>query len=188
MDHSSESGGMGVGVYYAREEYAGLFQRFLIIAIDIGALLVFGAVLYAIWYSVEAWIDDWPTWFLCSWLVIVYVYLVFVESSSLGTLGFLLTNVKIVNLKGERPSVLRMSLRLLLWLLGPFNPVIDLLWLTGDRDRQTLRDKLAGTYVVKKDAVPLGKGKVKLTHYFLFGFSILFLEVQKPRSPLVVSK
>ena len=106
----------------------------------------------------------------------------FVEPSSIGTLGFILTGVKVVNLKGERPSFVRMSFRLFLWVLGPFHPVIDLLWLTGDPDRQTLRDKLAGTYVVRKDAVPCGQGTVRLAHYFLFGLSILFPEVQKRRS------
>ena len=63
----------------------------------------------------------------------------FVESSSIGTLGFLLAGMKIVNLKGERPSFVRMTFRLLLWVLGPFHPMIDLLWLSGDRDRQTPR-------------------------------------------------
>jgi hypothetical protein len=37
--------------------------------------------------------------------------------------------------------------------LGPFNYVADLIWLSGDPQRQALRDKFTQTYVVRKKAV-----------------------------------
>jgi uncharacterized RDD family membrane protein YckC len=188
MNRSADSKGLGRGVYYARAAYAGLLTRFLIIVVDFAAILAVGVALYLASYALVPGYDDMMTAFLGSWFIVTYVYLVFVESSSSGTLGFLLAGVKIVNLKGERPSFVRMTFRVLLWVLGPFHPLVDLLWLSGDRDRQTLRDKFAGTYVVRKEAVPCGEGVVRSVHYFLFGFSILFLEVERPRAAAPVKR
>jgi uncharacterized RDD family membrane protein YckC len=191
MNRSSDSKGLGRGVYYARAAYAGVLTRFLIMVIDLAAILAAGVALYLASrasYALAPENDDMMTVFLGSWSLVTYVYLVFVESSSIGTLGFLLAGMKIVNLKGERPSFVRMTFRLLLWVLGPFHPLIDLLWLSGDRDRQTLRDKFAGTYVVRKAAVPCGEGAIRSVHYFLFGFSILFLEVERPRAAAQVKR
>jgi uncharacterized RDD family membrane protein YckC len=167
---------MGPGVYYAPEAYAGFLKRLLIVAVDLSVIFFVWAIVYILWYGGGPDPEYLGIWFVGLCFTVAYIYLVFVESSSIGTLGFLLTKVKIVNLRGERPSGWRVSFRLFLWVLGPFHPVIDLLWLTGDRDRQTLRDKLAGTYVVRKDALPCGQGTVRLSQYFLFGLSILFPE------------
>jgi hypothetical protein len=104
------------------------------------------------------------------------------EASVFGTLGFIVTGVKILNLKGERPSVLRMSMRLTLWILGPFNPLIDLIWLGGDDFGQTLRDKFSGTVVVRRGAEPIGTGPIHVRYLSLLGFMMAVAEVQKPRT------
>jgi uncharacterized RDD family membrane protein YckC len=166
---------LGEGVLFAPEACAGLLTRLLILIIDLSVLLVCGVVLETICYELLPTAGEALFW---SWLALCYIYLVVVEAS-FGTLGFLITGVKIVNLNGEKPSVLRMTGRLGLWIVGPFNFFIDFFWLTNDRHKQTLRDKLAGTYVVKKGAVPCGKGRVRAVHYFLFGLSILFPEVRE---------
>jgi uncharacterized RDD family membrane protein YckC len=179
MNRLSDTKGLGPGVYYHPEAYAGLLLRFLIVVVDLGVIFVAGVLIHAACFELIAVDSEASVWFLASWVATTCVYLVFVESSSAGTLGFLLTGMKIVNLKGDRPSFLRMAFRLLLWCFGPIHPVIDLLWLSGDPDRQTLRDKLAGTYVVRKTAIPCGDGVVRLRQYFLFGLAILFPEVQR---------
>src|SRR5438045_5016897 len=105
-----------LGKFYAPSDYAGLFRRFAIIAIDLGVVfLIFVAVKTVQWMnqtedSVLMTLPEF--WF---WFTFAYVYFVIFEAT-LGTLGFLLTGVKIVTLKGERPSVLRMAFRLLLWI------------------------------------------------------------------------
>jgi uncharacterized RDD family membrane protein YckC len=116
-----------------------------------------------------------------------FAYLVLLERSSVGTLGYLLTGVRIVTLKGERPSILRMTYRLLLWVAGPFHPFVDFTWLTGDEFRQTLRDKPAGTVVVRKSAVPAGVGELRLNRYQFQTFSFVFYEVRKPTAPAVTA-
>ena len=176
---TSSTGTLGDGVYYEREAYAGLLRRFAILLVDLATLFAIGLFLGVLWFGVFAEFGDPGSGFLWSWIGLGYVYLVFLEASPIGTLGFFLAGVKIVNLKGERPSFLRMTLRLLMWFLGPFNPLIDLIWLGGDDDRQTLRDKFAGTYVVKKGALPAGHGPVGVAYYNLLGFTIAFPEVKK---------
>ncbi|WP_020472810.1 RDD family protein [Zavarzinella formosa] len=179
MKQPADIKGLGPGVYYAREDYASSFVRLLIIVIDLAIIIALGVVLYFACKEIITDKDDAADWFFWSWFGLTYVYLVFIESSPQGTFGFLLTGMKIVSLNGERPSFLRMTFRLMMWLLGPFHPAIDFLWLSGDPDRQTLRDKFAGTYVVRKNAVPCGKGIVGLRRYFLFGFVVLCREVQR---------
>ena len=179
MKGQSKSEGLGPGVYYAREAYATLLTRCIIVAVDFGVVLFGGAILQAACYEFTPQGHDPARWFLGSWVATAYVYLVFIEASSIGTLGMILTGMKIVNLNGERPSFLRMTFRLLLWGIGPFHPVIDFVWLSNDADRQTLRDKLAGTYVVRRDAIPRGIGVVRLRQYFLLGLAILFPEVRR---------
>src|SRR5262249_5097158 len=120
--------------------------------------------------------------FVCAWLLFCYAYLVPLEAC-VGTLGFVLTGTKIVDLHGRPPSWGRMTLRLLLcafW-LNNLCLLIDLLWFAENDHRQTIRDLVAGTYVVRKSAAPSGDGKVAFVYYFLFGLALRVREVQRPR-------
>ena len=63
-------------------------------------------------------------------------------------------------------------------MLGPINFVLDLLWVWSDSYRQTLRDKLAYTYVVRRDAVPEGRGPIAFAHYSILGWHLLCREVR----------
>lgn len=161
------------GVWYRSEDYAGFYQRFAILAID-GGVLAIAAILIIPLSALHV-----PELALfLAWLAFALAYLVFLEAYT-GTLGFFLLNVKIVNLCGERPSLFRMLFRLMLWTLGgPFQFWVDLLWMTGDDRKQTVRDKIAGTYVVRKDALPIGNGRVKLRRLMFMGFNMLFSEVE----------
>ncbi|HUG92131.1 MAG TPA: RDD family protein [Planctomycetaceae bacterium] len=169
------------GVYFARSDCAGLGRRLLIVAIDLS--VVCGGVGFAVALSETrpgaspAAIREFA-W--CSLLSASLIYLAVLKRTSLSTLGYRLCDVRIVTLRGERPSVLRMTCRLLLWAFGPFNPVLDWLWLGGDPSRQTLRDKVAGTLVVRRNAVPAGRGRIAVAFYDLFTLSIPFLEVRRP--------
>jgi hypothetical protein len=57
-----------------------------------------------------------------------------------------------------------MALRFFLLFLGPLILFVDILWLTGEENRQTLRDKMFATYVIKRQAQPEGTGKI--LYYF----------------------
>jgi uncharacterized RDD family membrane protein YckC len=165
-----------LGVYYAPRDYAGFLARMLIIGIDLGVLflflflwLVIGGVVYP---------DEFQLLVFASWAGAAFLYLTILEASACGTLGFYLTGMRIVNLRGERPSIFRMTGRLLIWVLGPIHPMIDLVWLGGDDYKQTLRDKIAGTYVVRKGAQPIGRGKIRSVQYHLLGMNLIVFEVK----------
>jgi hypothetical protein len=84
---------------------------------------------------------------------------------------------KIVSIRGEAPSFLRVTFRLLFTLMGGgFSSalgVIDLLWISGDDHRQTLRDKLAQTYVIKASAEPIGRGPIAYDVYHVLAWTLL---------------
>jgi uncharacterized RDD family membrane protein YckC len=177
---SSGAGKLGQGVFFAPQHYAGLLRRCVVYAIDLCVLWLAWTISYAAWTRFlqdETLAIDVAAYV---WLSFSFLYLTLLKASRFGTVGFLLGGVKIVNLKGERPSIFRMILRLLLWLFGPFNILYDFIWLSGDECKQSLRDKLAGTYVVRKGALPAGRGPLKLTRLFVLGFNLTFLEVKKP--------
>jgi uncharacterized RDD family membrane protein YckC len=173
--------GPKLGQYYDMGDYAGVIRRFFIIAVDscvaIGALIVLVAVQSIINPHKPAQISE---VILCWWIGFCFAYFVVLEASPLGTLGFLLTGVKIVTLEGKRPSILRMTFRFLLWILGPINAIIDLYWMTGDDFKQTLRDKYASTLVIRKRAVPAGTGEIRLNRYQILSYSFVFYEVTRP--------
>lgn len=75
----------------------------------------------------------------------------------------------------------RMTFRMLLWTFGPLNLLFDLLWSGIDDDQQTLRDRFAGTCVVRKRAKPIGTAEIHLIHYYAFGFALMFPRVMRPR-------
>ena len=60
--------------------------------------------------------------------------------------------MKIISIVGKRLSIWQMTLRFLILFFGPLNFFVDILWLTGEQNKQTLRDKMFGTYVVKRRA------------------------------------
>jgi len=165
-------------VLYADSDYVGLFRRFVIVVVD-GAVVLFAFfMLFVVWYVAIDPIEEANAPLMWILLAFTYVYLAILKPSRLRTLGFWLTGARIVNHKGQPPSIIRMTFRLMLWVLGPFNPIIDLLWLGGDRHRQTLRDKFAGTYVIKQGASPVGHGKRRAAYYTLMGATFIFWEVE----------
>jgi uncharacterized RDD family membrane protein YckC len=168
-----------MGHYFAPQDHAGLFRRFLIITVDLAVAALAAIAIAAIGMAADEG-GSLPALSVYAWIAFCYAYFVFLEASDIGTLGFRVTGVRIVTLKGERPSLLRMTFRLLIWVLGPINVLVDLFWLTGDENKQTLRDKFAGTLVVRKRAHPLGTGEIRLNRYQFLGNSFVFYEVTRP--------
>lgn len=166
------------GALFEESDYAGMWRRLLAIAIDF-------FVLWGVWFAI-AW-----TWYrvirpgeeplgqatLC-WLAFVYGYLVVFKASPVRTLGYRVAGVRIVDYRGQRPGIPRMTFRCGLWLLGPLNPLIDWLWLGSDRHKQTLRDKFAGTYVVRASAEPACMSPRRTAYYSLFALTLMFIEIQ----------
>ncbi len=167
----------GDRVWYAPDDGAGLGRRLAILLIDAAVILGFWAgpaVLVnaaAIPISIE---EFFPAWF-----VVTFAYLTALEASPVGSIGFMICGTKIVTLRGERPSVWRMTGRLLICLFLPLSFPIDLLWLAGDDRRQSLRDKIAGTYVIRKAAAPAGRGPTRAATLMFWGATLTYWEVRR---------
>lgn len=151
----AESWNLGEGVYYAADDYASLIRRFIIIALDLVVIYIASIFAIVLFFDLPAHIEQLISskWYVV--LVLSYFYLAIIKRSDWGTVGYWLTGVRGVNLEGQRPSLWQMTFRFLLLVFGPFHILIDLFWLGGDDYKQTLRDKIVGTYVLKQDALPL---------------------------------
>jgi hypothetical protein len=62
---------------------------------------------------------------------------------------------------------------------GPINLLVDIIWLGGDPNRQSIRDKFAGTYVVRRKAQPAGFAPIRYKTYFMFNYNLVFAEVER---------
>jgi uncharacterized RDD family membrane protein YckC len=176
---SSNSPEPRTGVYFKREDYAGLWRRLLIDAIDFPVVVALSAAL--LWGLVAAGLqpEDAP-WIVLLLLASVWFgYFVALKRSRYRTLGYVIARARIVDLNGDRPGFGGLTLRLLFVTLGPMNALFDVLWMTGDPDRQALRDKFASTYVIRKDALPDGTGRIRHRTYAFWGMTFLFKEVSR---------
>jgi len=166
---------LGTGVYFSPGDYIGITRRMIILAVDV-FVLVLGYIVFGTLYIGITGHDPSGT-FHWSYLGLAWSYLTILKASRLRTVGYRLTGARILNLRGEQPSFLRMTFRLLLWLFGPFNLVFDLFWAGNDEDRQTLRDRFAGTCVVKRSAHPVGTGEIHFAYYNALGFNLMYPRV-----------
>ena len=171
-------------VFYHASDYAGFFRRIVAIVVDLVALL---AILLACNLSLDLIgaisldEDNLQGWYVVSIIIVGYPYLTLLKRSRLRTPGYWLAGLRIVDLKGRPPSMFLMTLRLFWWVLGPINPLIDLLFMTSDDRRQTIRDKLIGTYVIKKNAAPAGFGHKTIGSRSFMGMMLMY-PVVRPTS------
>lgn len=173
-------------VYFAREDYAGFWRRAIIACVDLVAVLLisFAVVIAAaaVWLALYPEGPDLPPALLLLFPLTVFVYLTIVKRSRIGSLGFLLTGVRIVDVEGKRPSLLRMTARFF-WLLPlPLGLLLDLGWLLEEPARQTLRDKWAGTFVVKRKARPIGWAPITFKRICLVGVQLIVPEIDTSRA------
>ena len=167
------------GVYYALRDYAGLGRRLLVLVIDGSVLSLYLVGLLATYLASGTRSMTVFHAGAASFLIVTFLYLVIMQRSRVGTLGYALTGVRIVALDGTRPSIGRMVLRWVFLPIGPLNALLDVVWLGGDPNRQTLRDKFAGTYVIRKSAQVLGHGIQRYATYSLLGYMFTFREVSR---------
>ena len=175
------------GVYYRRADYAGVFRRLLIESVDFSVAFAVSSALTLITLfifmpedtSSQAFVDRLTWILLIVWPSVWFTYLVILKRTRFRTLGYLIGGAKIVNLQGALPGIGALTIRLAFATIGPINVIIDLFWITGDDNRQALRDKFAGTYVINKKAKPAGRGKIVYRRYSMI-FNFLFREVQRP--------
>jgi uncharacterized RDD family membrane protein YckC len=176
---------LGTGAYYRMEDYAGFMRRLVVMFVDSTVLIVIGVALWIAILTISGNVD--PTYdpsatFFLVWIAIAWLYLVPLKRSRFRTIAYRLLGLMIVTTKGERPSLFTMTFRMLMWVFGPFNFLLDLIWLGADTEGQSLRDCFAGTYVVRNGAEPVGFAPMHLTRYTGAGMALSYPRVCRPKS------
>jgi uncharacterized RDD family membrane protein YckC len=174
------------GVIFRREDCAGVGRRLLASFVDGLVLLVFAIQWrFVCWFVVLDRELSLYLW-LGSFGIALTAYLGLLKRSPLRTLGYRLAGIEIVGIDGNRAGLLPMLLRSTagaLWVLsGSMMYFLDLAFIRYDEQRRTLRDKLAGTIVIRAGSVPVGSGTQTLGLHFFLGWTVYFREV-KPRPP-----
>jgi uncharacterized RDD family membrane protein YckC len=145
------------GVFFDCESYAGFWQRLTVEVIDVLVIMTISATVTMLIASVFEPSEKLITVLFLLWAGLWFTYFVLLKRSRFGTLGYKLCNVRVVNLNGARPSILALSLRLMFAIIGPLNIIFDLIWLSGDDNRQALRDKFAKTASCAESGLALFK-------------------------------
>jgi uncharacterized RDD family membrane protein YckC len=162
-------------VCFDRRDYAGPLTRVVILCLDLIALILLTIlVLFAIaaFWVIRYDEDNVPPQTVWVILAPAYLYLTVLQWSKIRTLGYILTGMRIVGIQGGKPSLLQMTVRLIPLLPVPWSLLFDLGWIIDEPHRQTLRDKWAGTFVVRQNAVPIGTAPIR---YKRIGFAGIFL-------------
>ena len=130
------------GVYYSKEAYAGFLLRLLIDLIDASVVLVLCVGFSTVHLHFLLPNESSAFAILITWVSLWFAYFVLLKGSKFHTIGYRVSNTRIVNLQGDRPNLYFLTLRLVFAVIGPANILIDLIWFSGDPHRQALRDKL----------------------------------------------
>ena len=166
------------GVYFDRRDYATLSHRLLAGVIDgclVGTTGLMALVVASLASSLGA-----RSAILAlglAHLAFVFLYFTIVLRSRFRTAGLRIAGLKVVSVDGGRPSVWSLGSRLIV-MAAPGILLADLWWMLSTAERQTLRDRLAGCYVVRADAAPLGRGVLMWEYLDGFGLALLLRSVR----------
>ena len=166
-----------LGVYYHRADSPGFLVRLLVDVIDFIAIMILAVIFQLGWLLLVppgSGLNRFTTIIL---LGLWWIYLVPMKRSGFGTFGYAIFGVRVVNLKGEPPGLLRLTVRTLCFYV--FNPLFDLIFLAIDDNRQALRDRFSGTYVIRRSARPAGKGRFFHPILFFCLLSLIYREVSR---------
>jgi uncharacterized RDD family membrane protein YckC len=163
------------GVYYSEQDLAGLARRALALVVDVSIVLPVCGAIVALGPDVG--LPQAVANALA--LGLAWIYLAGFKSRPIRTVGYRLADVELVDLYGKLASLWLSTCRFMFLFGGPLNFFFDLVWLTNDPNRQTLRDKLTGTYVVRRGARPIGHGAITYPTYFIATLSFVLPEVSR---------
>jgi uncharacterized RDD family membrane protein YckC len=165
-------------VCFSPDDYAGFWRRLTAELVDMAAVMMLGVIVTAI--MVLATPADAPRdlVLLTAWTALVYGYFVVLKRSPARTPGYWVARVHIVDVYGCPPGLGPLTVRLLFAVAGPLNFILDMIWIPSDRHRQSLRDKVAHTYVVKTRARPAGPALLVYRQSYVMGMSLLFQELE----------
>jgi len=113
---------------------------------------------------------------------ISFLYLAVLPATHLGTVGYMVTGVRLVDLQGRQAALWQSTYRFGLLAFGPYDLLADIIWVGGDPNRQCIRDKVARTYMIRRHAVPVGSAPIRYMLYYMFTYNLMFAEVDRPQN------
>ncbi len=147
---------------------AGFWHRFvaafvdtlLVLPIAMGLTWVAGKLVgFAVPYARHTGIDYWLDLALAGepaiWgslglgVAIVALYLFLFQAGLGGTPGMRLLRIRVIDVYGDPPGLVRAAIRTAGYLLGAATFSLGFLWIGFDREKRGLHDWLAGTYVIR---------------------------------------
>jgi len=179
MKQTSRDRSLGDGVYFAPHDYIGLGPRIIVFIIDSIVLVAMIWIAAFLWFNA---IPDNAATFLFVAIALIWAYLVPLKRTDVRTLGYRTVGGKLVTLKGTRPSNLMLTFRTLLWMFGPCNFLLDLIWCGIDDDQQTMRDRYSNMCLVRFTAQPIGTGEIHLAYFNAFGYNLIYPRVVHPKA------
>lgn len=180
----SKSAETEYGAIYNRKDYLGLGRRLGIVVVD---LIVFSAIalilafIASIIEGISGLKPDDPmtaVLYMVPIMIAGLIYFPVLKATRIGTVGYMLFKAQLVNLKGERASIVKSTVRFMFFILGPFNFIFDLIWLGSNKQRQTFRDLFVGTYVIGRKAEPVSRGRIIYPTYDVLGWNFVCSEVE----------
>lgn len=147
---------------------AGFWRRFAAIMVDTAVALPVAALLcllvgkiagialpHARHAGVDYWLDlalagDPALWGgLTLILCILLIYMMVFQATMGHTLGMRLLGIRVIDLFGQSPGLMRSAIRTLGYVIGLLSGSLGFLWIAVDREKRGIHDWLAGTYVIK---------------------------------------
>ena len=107
--------------------------------------------------GVDYWLDLWLAGDPALWgaiglvAAIAVLYLFLFQAATGRTPGMRVLGLRVIDVYGRSPGLLRVSLRVVGYLLGIATLGLGFIWMGFDREKRGLQDWLGGTYVVKAD-------------------------------------
>ena len=185
-EHWQAAPSIDIGPFvYRREDYVGTIRHLVIIAVDLAAILFvvfplgFIPALVAESLSIRS-----DSFLFVGPIFLTWLYLTVLKPSRIRSPGYWVTGSKIVTIYGEKPSAIRMTIRLaatILWVaVPPFGMfLVDFMWPTVDVERQMLRDLYCGTRIIRNRATPIAQGRIVYSFYAAMGYSLMYSSVVK---------
>ncbi len=93
--------------------------------------------------------------------VIFLTYMIGLKFAFGATLGYRLLGMQIVSINGAKLTVKQIAIRLIAAFFSALALGLGYLWIALDKNKQAWHDKIAGTYVIRPKATPVGTTEVR---------------------------
>ena len=183
--------------YYAPRAYASGPRRVIALLIDLfvtGALF-FGPYTYVAWEKTPIEVkqmEDGPekqrkmreavgdlllplVW---AGVGLMAVYQILIRKTPIGTVGYLLTGIKLIGPDGRSPDWHSYGKRVLVCLLEIFSLGLVYVLCFKTKKHQALHDQLAGTWLIKRRAKPEGPGRIIYKTRLLGVYPVTLIDVE----------